>query len=154
MLKDNMIVSEHLNEEQERTLTVLLNMIIPPSEDGKMPSAADVGFFTYLQNENLITWIREGLVSIGEESHNNYGQEFSALSGSEQTQLIDKLRRRFFQFFSRVTIEVMQCYYQNDHVLEAIGLEARPPFPRGYPLGEGDITLLEPVYMRGKIYRD
>ena len=35
-----------------------------------------------------------------------------------------------------------------------IGLEARPPFPQGYLLEEGDLTLLEPVYLRGKIYRD
>ncbi len=154
MPKDNKIVSENLNEEQERTLIALLNLIIPPSEDGKMPGAADVGFFAYMHNENLFPWIREGLLSIVEESHNQYGQEFSALSGSEQTQLIDRLRRRYFRFFSRLTTEVIQCYYQHDQVLEAIGLEARPPFPEGYLVEEGDLTLLEPVYERGKLYRD
>ena len=154
MPKDNNIISENLNEEQERTLIALLNLIIPPSEDGKMPGAADVGFFTYIDNENLFPWIREGLLSIAQESHNKYGQEFSALSGSEQTQLIHRLRRSLFRFFSALTTQVMQCYYQHDHVLEAIGLEARPPFPHGYLLEEGDLTLLEPVYERGKIYRD
>lgn len=154
MPRDNKTVSENLNEEQERTLIALLNLIIPPSQDGKMPGAADVGFLAYINNENLFPWIREGLLSIVEESHNNYGQEFLALSGSEQTQLIDKLRRRFFRVFSRLTTEVIKCYYQHDHVLKAIGLDARPPFPQGYLLEEGDLTLLEPVYERGKLYRD
>jgi hypothetical protein len=149
-----MIAPGMLNEEQERTLNVLLNLIIPPSEDGKMPSAADVGFFAYMHNENLYSWIREGLLSIGEETHNMYGKEFSVLSGSEQTQLIDRLRRKLFRFFSNLATQVMLCYYQHDHVLEAIGLEARPPFPHGYLVADGDLTLLEAVYERGKIYRD
>ena len=154
MSKDEKFVSENLDEEQKRTLNVLLNLFIPPSEDGKMPGAADVGFLAYILNENILPWIREGLINIIEESHNKYSQEFSSLSGSEQTQLIDKLRRRFLQFFNHLTTQVIQCYYQHDDVLEAIALEARPPFPQGYLLEEGDLTLLEPVYLRGKIYRD
>ena len=154
MSKDKKIVSENLDEEQEQTLIAILNLIIPPSEDGKMPGAADVGFLAYIQNENIFPWIREGLINIIEESHNKYSQEFSSLSGSEQTQFIEKLRRRFLQFFNRLTTQVIQCYYQHDDVLKAIGLEARPPFPQGYLLEEGDLTLLEPVYLRGKIYRD
>ena len=154
MPKDNKIVSENLNEEQERTLIALLNLIIPPSEDGKMPGAADVGFFAYMHNENLYSWIREGLLSIGEESRNMYGKEFSMLSGTNQTQLIDRLRRKLFRFFSQLATHVMLCYYQHDRVLEAIGLEVRPPFPHGYLVEDGDLTLLEAVYERGKIYRD
>jgi len=147
-------VTENLDAEQERTLMVIVNLIIPPSEDGKMPGAADVGFLAYINNENIIPWIREGLINIIEESHNKYGQEFSAIINSEETQLIDKFRRRFFKFFNRLTTQVLRCYYQHDDVLEAIGLEARPPFPKGYFLEEGDLTLLEPVYLRGKIYHE
>jgi hypothetical protein len=147
-------VTENLDAEQERTLMVIVNLIIPPSEDGKMPGAADVGFLAYVCNENLLPWIREGLIVIIEESQNKYGQEFSGLSSSKQMHLIDKLRRKLLQFFNRLTTQILQCYYQHDDVLEAIGLEARSPFPKGYLLEEGDLTLLEPVYERGKIYRD
>ena len=35
---------ENLNVEQKKILLVILNMIIPRSEDGKMPGAIDVGF--------------------------------------------------------------------------------------------------------------
>ena len=145
---------ENLDAEQERTLMAILNLIIPPSEDGKMPGAADVGFLAYIYNENLIPWIREGLINIIEESQNKYGQEFSVISNSGETQLINKFRRKFLKFLNRLTTQVLQCYYQHDDVLEAIGLEARPPFPKGYFLEEGDLTLLEPVYLRGKIYRE
>ena len=154
MPKDNRIEPENLNEEQSRILIALLNLIIPPSEDGKMPGASDIGFLAYIHNENHFLWIREGLLGIVEESYSKYGQGFSALSSSEQTQLIGTLRRRFFRFFNRLSFQVIQCYYQNDRVLEAIGLPIRPPFPLGYFVEEGDITLLESVYERGKIYRE
>jgi hypothetical protein len=154
MPKDNRIVFENFNAEQERALIALLNLIIPTSEDGKMPSAANVDFFAYIHNENHFSWIRDGLLSICEESYNKYGREFSILSSSVQTQLVSKLRRRFFRFFSSLSSLVMQCYYQHDHVLEAIGIEVRPPFPQGYLVKEGDFTLLESVYERGKVYRD
>ena len=154
MQKNNNILSDNLNDEQKRTLNILLNMIIPPSEDGKMPGAADVGFFAYMNNENIVLWIQEGLISVSDESHNKYDKEFSALNSLEQTQLIDILRRKLFKFFNHLTLHVIQCYYQYDQVIEGIGLEARPPFPQGYHLEEGDLTLLEPVYMRGKIYRE
>lgn len=144
---------EKLTEEEMRTLTIILNQIIPPGEDGIMPGASDVGFFAYLQNENLIQWIREGLFGIVEEARNKYNQNFSALDVAEQIKFIELMRRKFFKFFSRLTTLVIQCYYQDDRVLAAIGLDARPPFPEGYIVEEGDLTLLEAVYLREKMYR-
>ena len=149
-----MKASESLNGEQERTLKSLLNLIVPPSEDGKMPGAADVGFLSYAHNKDLSTWVREGLLRIVEESHRMFGQEFSSLSGYDQMQIIDSLRRRLFRFFGRLTTQVIQCYYQHDQVLDAIGHGARTPFPYGYIVEDGDLMLLAPVYERGKIYRD
>ena len=119
-----------------------------------MPGAADVGFFDYLDSNKQMPWLKEGLQKIVVESHNKYGKEFSVLNGSEQTQLIDDLKRNFLQFFNRLTNQIIQCYYQNDDVLKAIGIKTRPPFPNGHLLEEGDLTLLEAVYLRGKIYRD
>ena len=154
MPEDNGIISGNLNDEQERALIALLNLIIPPSEDRTLPGAAEVGFVAYMQKENHVPWIRDGLLSITDTSQERYGREFSVLTGAEQTQLIDELRRRLIRFFIRLTNLVMECYYQHDRVLEAIGLEARAPFPEGYAVEEGDLTLLEPVAQRVKLYRD
>lgn len=143
-----------LNEEQKNTLNVLLNLIIPPSEDGKMPGATDVGFFSYVHNENIESFIQEILILTIDESHINFGKEFSALSSDEQSQLIKKMRRNHFRFYNGLAAHVIQCYYQHDDVCRAIGLEARPPFPDGYVVEEWDILLLEPVFFRGKIYRE
>ena len=46
-----------------------------------------------------------------------------------------------------------QCYYRDDRVLEAIGLEPRAPYPKGFEVEKGDWELLGPVKSRGPIYR-
>ena len=40
---------------------------------------------------------------------------------------------------------VLQCYYRDDRVLRSLGLELRPPFPKGHVLPDGDWSLLDPV---------
>ena len=44
-------------------------------------------------------------------------------------------------------------YYQHDRVFEALGLEARPPHPKGYETEANDLTLLDPVRRRRRLYR-
>jgi len=48
---------------------------------------------------------------------------------------------------------VLQCYYRDDRVLHSLGLELRPPFPKGYGLEQGDWSLLEPVKARAPMWR-
>jgi hypothetical protein len=49
---------------------------------------------------------------------------------------------------------VLQCYYRDDRVLIALGLEPRPPFPKGHVLEQGDWSLLDAVRGRGRMWRD
>ena len=85
---------------------------------------------------------------------NQYECEYNYLKDCEQKKLIDNLRRTLKEFFGDLTTHVINCYYQHDSVLEKIGIENTPPFPKGFNLPEWDISLLEPVYERGKLYRD
>lgn len=143
-----------LDDEHAQTLLALSNLIIPSNLERGMPGAADVGIVSYVQNEGHTSWVLDGLRSIVEESHKVHESEFSALTPAEQGSLIDGLRRKLIRFFINITNLVVECYYQHDDVLEAIGLEARTPFPDGYLVEEGDLTLLESVCERGNIYRE
>lgn len=143
-----------LSEEQKWNLNFILNMIIPVSEDGKLPSAADVNFESYIEKNNISFWISQGLQIIDDEAKDKYGSAFSILSSTEKYSLIESLKRKLFRFFGDVTTQIVCCYYQDDRVLNAIGLEARAPFPIGFFPKDGDFTLLESVYDRGKLYRD
>jgi len=49
---------------------------------------------------------------------------------------------------------ILGAYYRDDRVLLALGHEARPPFPKGYVLEQGDWSLLDVVRSRQPFWRD
>lgn len=49
---------------------------------------------------------------------------------------------------------VLQCYYRDDRVLVALGMEARSPYPKGYTVEQGDWSLLDVVRGRPALWRD
>jgi hypothetical protein len=154
MKENKKVFLKQLSEDQKRILSVLADMVIPQSQDGKMPSAVEIGFVNHLTNEDLQPWLFEGITSICEEAIKIYGEEFLVLGRDLQVQFIDRMRRKLFRFFNHLASYVVQFYYQNSRVFETIGMDARPPFPQGYMVEDGDLTLLGPVYERGKIYRE
>ena len=146
-----------LSPEQNSTLQALLELVIPKSKDGKLPGANEIGFHEFIIDFNLNYYLhdlKEGLNSINKSSIKENNCDFSELSCDLKENLIKELRLNknyFLEYFGKL---VMVCYYQNDKVLEALGLEARPPFPEGYHVDEMDFGLLETVKKRGKRWRD
>jgi hypothetical protein len=49
---------------------------------------------------------------------------------------------------------ILGAYYRDDRVLLALKMEARPPFPKGYTLEQGDWSLLDAVRHRPPFWRD
>jgi hypothetical protein len=49
---------------------------------------------------------------------------------------------------------ILQCYYRDDRVVRSLGLEPRPPFPKGHTLEQGDWSLLDAVRGRKPLWRD
>ena len=59
-----------------------------------------------------------------------------------------------FPMWKNIVVRTMACYYQDDKVMIALGMEARPPFPKGNEVVSGDLSLLDPVREKKQIYRD
>ncbi len=157
MTKESIIQTDQvLNKQQLGALEAMLELIIPASDDGTMPGAKDVGFQEYLL-ENAVDFIpelKEGLNAVIEGSQQIQKSEFQSLEEADQLSLIESLRGELGHFLRKLTHKVMSCYYIHDRVLEGLGLEARPPFPDGNQVDPGDLSLLDPVIQRGKIWRD
>jgi hypothetical protein len=145
-----------LTSGQRATLDIVLNMIVPPSADGRMPGAAEVGVPAYLFAEapDALPVLCQELEELDRRSRERLAQGFAELEEHERKSLIEEMRAREPSFMSRLSMETLACYYQHDRVLEGLGMEARPPYPKGYQVVQGDLSLLEPVRARGKIYRD
>jgi hypothetical protein len=134
-------------------LDALARIIIPASADGKRPSGAEVGFAEHVA-QGSTEWLTQGLEAVEQAALAAHGASFMALDGAQQAALVDAIKRKQFRFFGELANQLMLCYYQHEHVMPAIGMEARAPFPLGYNPIDGDFSLLEPVYERGQIYRE
>ena len=145
-----------LTSTQRASLDIVLNMIVPPSADGRMPGAAEVGVPAYLYAEtpDALPELCRELEQLEQRSRGRFARGFAELQGHERKFLIDEMRAQEPSYMSRLAMETLACYYQHDRVLEGLGIEARPPYPKGYQVAQGDLSLLEPVRARGKIYRD
>jgi hypothetical protein len=75
-------------------------------------------------------------------------------AGALDTAPLDDLRRRHEAAFAALIAAVAQAYYRDDRVMRSLGMEARPPFPKGYEVREGDWALLDVVRGRAPIWRD
>ena len=49
---------------------------------------------------------------------------------------------------------VLQCYYRDDRVFRALGIEPQAPYPKGRVLEQGDWSLLDTVRGRPRLWRD
>ena len=145
-----------LTAAQLATLEAVLNLIVPASADGRMPGAAEVGVPAYLLAEapDALPLLCRELEELERRSHERFARGFAELPQRERKSLIEAMRAQEPSFMSRLAMETLACYYQHDRVLGGLGLEARPPYPKGYQVVPGDLSLLEPVRARGKIYRD
>jgi hypothetical protein len=132
-------------------LRVVARMMIPESPAYNVPGADDaaiqadivatMGRDTDLVRralDHLARLAGRSLAELDDAGRDAVAKEFRASGGAAAATLV------------RV---VLQCYYRDDRVLRSLNLELRPPFPLGYPLEQGDWSLLEPVKARPPMWR-
>ena len=145
-----------LTAAQRATLEQVLDLIVPPSADGRMPGASEVGVPAYLlvHCADALPTLRDELDRLDNQAQSLNGPPFSRLGANERQALVETLRAHDAEFMSRLALETVTCYYQHDRVLAALGMEVRSPAPQGFKVISGELMLLAPVRKRGKMYRD
>jgi hypothetical protein len=131
----------------ESALSALLDTILPASEDGRMPSAADVGFDAYLvtQGQAFAPALQVILAQLGDD--------FAALSAEARHEKVTALSGADSGLFVGLLAQVYDCYYQDERVRRAIGVVQGPVFPQGNEVVQGDLSLLDPVIENADRYR-
>ena len=148
--------AEILPPAQMALLDALLNLIIPPSDDGRLPGAAEFDVIGYIAatRPDTLRDITRSLEEADQTSSALHGCPFIELAADLQQSLIDDMREAQPEFLLSLAQDTVVMYYQQDRVLEGIGMEARTPYPEGYSVESGDLSLLDPVRQRGQIFRD
>ena len=146
------------NEDDARALASVLDQIVPSSGDGRLPGAGEAGLVDYIakaieQSPDLAPAIEEGLAALAELSR-EHGAAFPELTDEQKTAVMAELGTKAPAFLGGLTYQTYVGYYQHPRVLEGLGVPGRPPHPEGYELETGDLSLLDPVRARPKLYRE
>ncbi|HAK52402.1 MAG TPA: hypothetical protein DCM54_10950 [Gammaproteobacteria bacterium] len=155
-MADVIATDSFLTEEQSLSLRALLDLIIPADADRGMPSAAELDLVGYVSEfaSNQIAGIKTELESLDQAAQREKGALFGELEKNDQQTLCDHLRETDPRFAIAIAVQTLNCYYQDDRVVIALGWKARPPFPEGNEVPQADLSLLDPVRERGRIYRE
>lgn len=124
-------------------LNSILNLIMPAGETG-MPEAEVILHSIDPTNPNHTKF-----VELSKSIYNNIG--LNAIKNEED---LNQFKKANFRDFSVFVNMVLILYYSNPIVLSKLEVGSVPPFPDGNFVKEGDLYLLEQVFLREKIYKD
>ena len=136
----------NLTQRQRDDLRTVAAMIIPASDEYKVPGADDAA----IQADILKTLGRDRAPVIAALDHlaRLAGKPLGDLDSARRDAVANEFRATGGAPAATLVRVVLQCYYRDDRVLRSLGLELRAPFPQGYVLPEGDWGLLDPVRAR------
>jgi hypothetical protein len=140
-----------LTPTQAADLSAIAGFIIPASDEFDVPGADDpriqADMVATLGRD--VTLVREALDQLVRLA----GGPFAGLDPARREAVAMELREAGGPAVAALTRVVLQCYYRDDRVVRSLGLEPRPPYPKGHELPDGDWSLLDPVRARPPFWR-
>lgn len=134
---------EIFSKEEVLKLNSIIELIIPEGNTG-MPNAEFIIHSIDLKNSSHVNFI-------------NVCKEICEIIGMNQITNEDDLnqfKKNNFRKFSVFVNMLLLVYYSNVTVLSKLEVGSIPPFPEGNYVKEGDVYLLEKVFLKEKIYKD
>ena len=149
-------MARFLSGEQRTLLNAILDRLIPA--EGEMPGAGEAGGAEHIDaiaggSARLARLFAAGLRSI-ESTTSRRGASFTEMTSDQQDEILRGMEANKSAFFETLLLHTYNGYYSNPRVVEALGLEPRPPQPRGHEVEVGDFSSLEVVQSRGQAYRE
>ncbi len=137
-----------LSAAETEALRRVAGIMIPANEALGMPGADDALIFADIVRSlgRDTADVRTALAALG--------SGFCALDATRAEAAAGAVLGRDDRVSAALGRAVLQCYYRDDRVLEALGLEARAPFPKGHVVEQGDWSLLDVVRERSPLWRD
>jgi hypothetical protein len=140
-----------LTPAQRDDLRAIAAVMIPAGGEFDVPGADDHA----IQADIVATLgrdagpVREALDELARLA----GQPLANLDPARREAAAAELRAKGGAAAATLARVVLQCYYRDDRVVRSLGLEPRPPYPKGHVLEDGDWSLLDPVRARPPMWR-
>jgi hypothetical protein len=147
------------SDDQRAALSCVLDAVIPPSRDRRLPGAGELGLGDAIAeaagaNPAMRSAVEQGLAVLDDLARERSGMRFTAVAPAQRAELLQTVAAQQPGFVPNLIFPLYTTYYRHPLVLEALGLEARPPFPKGHAMEPFDERLLDGVRHRPKLYRD
>jgi hypothetical protein len=144
-----------LAADEAATLAAVLDCLIPACPARGLPGAGALGLASYVAARlgDALALIRPGLAALDAGAQARAGTRFTALERPLRDEILRAHAARDPGFLPALLFHGYAGYYQSGPVLEALGMEGRPPHPKGYEIGPDDAHLLDPVRARLPFYR-
>jgi hypothetical protein len=145
------VPDENEFDDARGTLLAVVGHMIPASAEFGLPGADDPAIYREILRSTGQDrpFLAEALGMIDAMA----GGSLGSLPHDQQTALLANFRVAEPEFTAILEAVTTRCYYRDNRVMTAIGIEVRAPFPIGYEVEEGDWSLLDPVRSRGRIWR-
>ena len=140
-----------LTAAQRDDLRTIAGVMIPASAEYSVPGADDA----IIQADIVATlgrdagMVRQALDQLAQLA----GMPFADLDAVRRAAVARQFRASGGAAAATLARVVLQSYYRDDRVVRSLGLELRPPFPKGYAMEQGDWSLLDPVKARPSTWR-
>lgn len=140
-----------LDDGEHQALRGVAGLMIPACAAQGMPGADDDAVFADIVRSlgRDTAAVRRALRRLDTLA----GGRFGELPGAAREEAARRLREECPPLAAVLVAVVVRCYYRDDRVIRAIGMEPRPPYPQGFEVAGGDYSLLDPVRARGPIWR-
>ena len=141
-----------LSPAESRDLRCVAGMMVPASTEFGVPGADDATIFADIAASlgRDLAVVRQALAVLAASS----GGAFADLDATRRAAVAEQFRAQGGPLVTTLNRIVLQCYYRDDRVVLSLGLEPRPPFPKGHTLEQGDWSLLDAVRHRSPFWRD
>ncbi len=130
-----------LSDSECDQLHRIAGILIPPSDELGVPGADDPVIFA-----DIVKSIGRDLADVR--------AALNRLEGHDAVSILDTVSAASDGVMVVLGRVILQCYYRDDRVLLSLGVEPRPPFPKGHVLEQGDWSLLDVVRQRKPFWRD
>jgi hypothetical protein len=130
-----------LTSDEIDKLRSILKLILPTCE-GEMPEAELIFHSIDVTNPNHTKFVELSKIICKKID----------LIQIQSEEDLNQFKKANFRDFSVFVNMVLIMYYSNIKVLSKLNVGSVPPFPEGNFVKEGDIYLLEQVFIKGEIY--
>ena len=144
-----------LDAEETATLRHIVGAMIPASEEFGVPGADDPVIFDDILSivRTNVDLVGTGISAVDAMARSRFDERLIDLEADDRESVLMEFSQSPATPMRYLVTITAQCYYRDDRVMASLGMDARPPFPEGHEIPQGDLSLLDPVKARGPIWR-